>query len=209
MIGTTLPESPQIAMRKLDFYFDFMSPFAYLAHSQLPRIARKYGCELVYKPIDLPAAKAAAGNTGPPNVRIPVKLRYLKVDLDRWATRYGVPLQFPKSLNSESLNIGTFYAEDRGQAEDYVRTAWHPVWGLGGDMGDAELIRGVARDMRWDPDDFMRFVQSAEAKARYAQGNLDAHQRGVFGAPTMMLGDEMWWGNDRLAFLEERLAAGT
>lgn len=58
----------------IDFFFDFMSPFAYLAHSQLPELARKHGYELRYRPIDLPAAKLAAGNTGPPNVSMPITL---------------------------------------------------------------------------------------------------------------------------------------
>lgn len=194
-------------MTTLDFYFDFMSPFAYLAHSRLPGMARKYGCELAYRVIDLPAAKRAAGNTAPPNVSIPIKLRYLKTDMQRWAQRYDLPIQFPKSLQSESLNTGLYYALDRGQAEAYVRSAWHPVWGLGGDMSDPSLIAGVARDMNWNPDDFLGFIQSAAARERYEQDQHAAHARGVFGAPTMMVGEHMWWGNDRLDFLEEHLSA--
>lgn len=195
--------------RQLHFYFDFMSPYAYLAHQRVPDLARRYGYQLVYKPLDLPAAKLAAGNTAPPNVKIPVKLRYLMTDLNRWAQRYGVPLEFPKTLNSEALNIGVFYALGKGQAESYVRTAWHACWGLGGDMGDPVLMRQVAMKMGWDTDEFLHFVQSPEAQARYEEGNQEAQHRGVFGVPTMMIGDEMWWGNDRLEFLEAFLAAAT
>jgi 2-hydroxychromene-2-carboxylate isomerase len=190
----------------LDFYFDFMSPFAYLAHTRLPALAAKYGVQIAYHPIDLPAAKLAAGNTAPPNVSIPVKLRYLVTDMQRWAKRYGVPLTFPKTLKSERLNIGLYFAADRGQAQDYVDAAWLPTWGQGGDMDDEGLIRGVARSMQWDAQEFIDFVGSQQARERYARGNRDAQARGVFGAPTMMLGEQMWWGNDRLEFLEEHLA---
>jgi 2-hydroxychromene-2-carboxylate isomerase len=191
----------------IDFYFDFMSPFAYLAHSQLPALANKYDFRIAYHAIDLPAAKLAAGNTAPPNVSIPVKLRYLVTDMQRWARRYGVPLVFPKSLKSERLNVGLYFAADRGCAEDYVRAAWLPTWGQGGDMGDETLIAGVAQTMGWDADEFLRFTQSSKARERFEIDNREAHARGVFGAPTMMIGDEMWWGNDRLGFLEEHLAA--
>lgn len=191
----------------LDFYFDFMSPFAYLAHTQLPALAARYGVRLAYHAIDLPAAKLAAGNTAPPNVSIPVKLRYLITDMQRWARRYGVPLAFPKTLKSGRLNRGLYFAIDRGRAEDYVRAAWLPTWGQGGDMDDEALIGGVARSMGWDGAEFLGFIESPEAHERHALDNREAQARGVFGAPTMMLGDQMWWGNDRLGFLEEHLAA--
>ena len=192
--------------RVLDFYFDFMSPFAYLAHTQLPTLAQKYGLQIAYHAIDLPAAKLAAGNTAPPNVSIPVKLRYLVTDMQRWAQRYGVPLAFPKTLKSLRLNLGLYFAIDRGRAEDYLWAAWLPTWGQGGDMDDEALIRDVARSMDWNPAEFLGFIESPQARERYALDNRDAQARGVFGAPTMMLGDQMWWGNDRLGFLEEHLA---
>lgn len=190
----------------IDFYFDFMSPFAYLAHTQLPALAARYGLRIAYHAIDLPAAKLAAGNTAPPNVSIPVKLRYLVTDMQRWAQRYGVPLVFPKTLKSERLNLGLYFALDRERAEDYVRAAWLPTWGQGGDMDDEALISGVARSLGWDATEFLGFIASPAACERYALDNREAHARGVFGAPTMMLGEQMWWGNDRLGFLDEHLA---
>ncbi len=193
--------------RVIDFYFDFMSPFAYLAHTQLPALAARYAFQIAYHAIDLPAAKLAAGNTAPPNISIPVKLRYLVADMQRWARRYDVPLVFPKTLKSERLNRGLYFAADHGRTEDYVRAAWLPTWGQGGDMGDEILISGVARSMGWNPAEFLRFTESSEAHERYLLDNRDAHARGVFGAPTMMVGEQMWWGNDRLGFLEEHLAA--
>lgn len=197
----------QPASRVLDFYFDFMSPFAYLAHTQLPVLAGRYGLQVAYHAIDLPAAKLAAGNTAPPNVSIPVKLRYLVTDMQRWAKRYGVPLVFPQTLKSGRLNRGLYFAADRGRAEDYLRAAWLPTWGQGGDMDDEALIGGVARSLGWDAAEFLGFIESPEARERYELDNRDAQARGVFGAPTMMLDDQMWWGNDRLGFLEEHLAA--
>lgn len=191
----------------IDFFFDFMSPFAYLAHSQLPELARKHGYELRYRPIDLPAAKLAAGNTGPPNVSMPIKLRYLRKDLDRWAERYKIPISFPPSLKSELANKGVFFAEAKGQCEDYVRHVWSHSWGEGQDMSSEDLLAEIASELGWEPDAFLAYVHSEEAEDAYRLSNEEAHSRGVFGAPIMMIGEEMWWGNDRLFFLDEYLSS--
>ncbi|AKM11745.1 hypothetical protein AB433_10405 [Croceicoccus naphthovorans] len=191
----------------IDFFFDFMSPFAYLAHSQLPELARKHGYELRYRPIDLPAAKLAAGNTGPPNVSMPIKLRYLRKDLDRWAERYKIPISFPPSLKSELANKGVFFAEAKGQCKDYVRHVWSHSWGEGQDMSSEELLAEIASELGWEPDAFLAYVHSEEAEDAYRLSNEEAHSRGVFGAPIMMIGEEMWWGSDRLFFLDEYLSS--
>lgn len=190
---------------EIEFWLDFMSPYGYLAHQRLPELARLYGYRLKYRPFDLPQAKYAAGNIGPPNVKIPVKLRYLTTDMQRWAARYGVPIVFPKSLQSDRLNKALFFAIDRGQEEAYARATWHEVWGKGGDPADENLLRGLASGLNWDADEVLAFTGSADAQERFDQSNREAHTRGIFGTPTMMVGEEMWWGNDRLEFLEEYL----
>lgn len=193
--------------RDIAFFLDFMSPFAYLAHQRLPGLAQQYGYRVIYKPINLPLAKKAAGNSGPPNVQIAPKLRYLICDLGRWAQRYQVPLSFPKSLDSDQMNKGLFYALDMGAAEQYARTAWHQYWGLGGDPADEQLLRRLAGGMGWSANSFISYVRSDDAARRYDQTNAEAHQLGVFGVPTMLIGQEMWWGNDRLEFMEAFLQA--
>jgi len=195
-------------MNNIDFYFDFISPYAYLAHYRLPALAQKYGYGVTYKPIDLKAAKLAAGNTAPPTAAMPAKLRFAMADLTRWAQRYGVPLAWSKAPPvTERANIGTFFALDRGVEQAYVAALWGATFGAGGEFNSDEVLSEVARKLDWSPEEFLEFVQSDEARQRYAAGNQEAQARGVFGVPTMMVGDEIWWGNDRLAFLEGFLAA--
>jgi 2-hydroxychromene-2-carboxylate isomerase len=189
----------------LDFYFDFMSPFAYLAHGELVRIATRYAIPIRYLPIDLPAAKIAAGNTGPANRSIPAKLRYLMTDLNRWAAIRQLPLKFPASLDSQRMNVGTFYAIERNAATTYVSAGFDLGWGQGGDIGADEVLVRLAERMHWLTVDFMRYIENPLAHAGYAECNREAHHRGVFGVPLMMIGEDMWWGNDRLNFLEEFL----
>lgn len=190
---------------QIDFFFDFMSPFAYLAHERLAVMADKYGYTLRYIPIDLPRAKLAAGNTGPANRDIPSKIRYLMQDLGRWADRYGLPLEFPASLDSDRVNRGMFVAIDRSVARQYANAAWYLGWGRGGDFGSDSLLRELAGRMDWDAEEFAITLASPETEARYENANREAHERGIFGVPMMAIGDDMWWGNDRLDFLEEDL----
>lgn len=194
----------------VEFFFDFFSPYAYLAQHRLREIAAVYGCKIDYRPINLHEAKRAAGNTGPANRDIPVKIRYLMTDLARWAERYGIPLRPASSPAADATraNKGTFFAIDRGQASDYVTAVYHATWGSGGAAGDAQLLNSVAARLGWDVTEFNDWVDSGLASERYREGNLAAQSRGVFGVPTMMIGDEMWWGNDRLDLMVETLEQG-
>jgi 2-hydroxychromene-2-carboxylate isomerase len=192
--------------RSIDFYFDFLSPYAYLAHAKLPQLAAQYGCELIYRPIDLQSVKLAAGNTGPSTREMPVKHRHLRVDLRRWADFYGVAFTPPAGYGSQRLNCGAFYAADHHVTKRYVEVAWGLVWGQGGDMNDDGLLCAVADAMKWDRNEFLIFAGSKTALARLQESTAHAHERGVFGVPSMFVGEHMWWGNDRLHFLEQQLA---
>lgn len=194
-------------MRSIDYYLDIYSPFAYLASHRLYEIAEKRGCVINYLPIDLKRAKLAAGNTAPPNVDIPPKIRYLMADLSRWAKRYGLPFgAIPKGKDYSRINKGVFFARDHDAAPDYVREAYAAVWGRGGEADSDALLTGLARAMSWDADEFLAYIGSADADERYEQTFKQAVEHGVFGVPTVIIDDQMWWGNDRLQFVDEYLA---
>jgi len=191
----------------IDFYFDFISPFSYLAHYRLPAIVARHGCEIAYHVVDLKVIKLDGGNTGPTTRDMPLKYRYSGTDMQRWAARYGVTIKRPSGYGLNRLNEGVFWAADRGAIAEYVTATWRRVWGEGGDMTDAALIRGVAAELGWNVDEFLAFTESEDAATRYRASTRGAHQHGVFGVPTMMIGEQMWWGNDRLDFMEDYLAA--
>lgn len=195
--------------RQIDFYFDFISPFGYLANVRLPALARKWKYTVRYRPVDVMAAKIAAGNSGPSTRAIPAKARYIRQDRLRWARRYGVPMNDPKAFLSPRLNSGVFHAVRAGAAERYVDAAYHQVWGVGVDPDDDGVLAGIAETLGWDVRAFLAYVNSAEARAEYAASQDEAQQRGVFGVPMMVVGEQMFWGNDRLEFLEECLAGTT
>jgi 2-hydroxychromene-2-carboxylate isomerase len=189
------------------FYFDFISPFSYFAIQRLPQIAERVGREIAYHVVDLAVLKRVAGNTAPPTRDMPIKLRYMRADQARWARRYGVPVKAPAHYDSGLLNRGVFFAQSKDMIPEYVSLVFHRVWGEGGHMTDPVLISGIARDLEWDDAELRQFIASEAATRHYEASTSNAHQRGVFGVPTMIVGEEMWWGNDRLDFMEEELTA--
>ncbi|MEL0081597.1 MAG: DsbA family protein, partial [Gammaproteobacteria bacterium] len=155
---------------------------------------------------DIPTAKLAAGNYGPSNQKVKPKIRALMQDLNRWADHYGVPFAFPSGMVGKRVNAGTFYAIDRGQVEEYVVKVFHELWGVGGqDANDDAFLSKIATELGWDAEEFLAFVSSEEAGKRFEQSRVKAHSVGVYGAPMMLLDEQIWWGNDRLMFLEEYL----
>ena len=196
--------------KSISFYFDFISPFSYLCHTQLPELLKQYGYSVEYNVMDIPTAKLAAGNYGPSNQKVKPKIRALMQDLNRWAAHYQVPFAFPSGMVGKRINAGTFFAIEKGQAEEYVTQCFHELWGVGGqDSDDDALLSKIANDLGWDAEQFLAFIGSDAAATRFEQSRIKAHAAGVFGAPMMLLDDQIWWGNDRLMFIEDYLKAKT
>jgi 2-hydroxychromene-2-carboxylate isomerase len=194
-------------MKTVDFYFDFMSPFGYLAAHRLPELAKAHHgrARFVCHPIDLVAARFKAGNTGPFNRDQPAKMKALLMDLERWAKRYGIPFAFPKGLDSKRLNKGWLVAEQRGRGAAYLAAAYDAVWGRGGDPADGALHAEVAKACGLSPEELSAAIDSPEISAAYDRENEAAQARGVFGVPIFLVDDQIYWGNDRIEFLEEYL----
>lgn len=191
--------------RVIDFYFDFISPFSYLAQVKLPDLARRAECELQYWPIDIPEAKMAAGNYGPSNRQIPAKIKVMAADLQRWAAFYQVPLVFPPSFDCADWNCAAVFATQQGRAEPFVKVAFDRIWGSGIDPRDRHELRECAQVAGLDDDALIAFVESPLGQNEYRKVRAQAYQRGVFGAPMTFVDDQIFWGNDRLDFLESYL----
>lgn len=193
--------------RQIVFYLDFISPFAYLANARLPEIAARHGATIDYRPVDVMLAKLASGNFAPSTRTLPAKARFIRQDRRGWAQAYGIPMNDPAGTRTTRLNIGVLYAKDRGGVRAYVDAAFLRVRGLGQGPDDDAVLAGVAADMGWEPQALFDYVQSPQAQLRFQESQREAHRLGVFGVPMMIADDQMFWGNDRLDFLEEYLAA--
>jgi 2-hydroxychromene-2-carboxylate isomerase len=195
--------------KEVEFYFDVGSPSAYLAWTQLPRICAEAHATLVYRPFLLGGVFQATGNQSP--MEIPAKGRHIFDDLARYAQRYGVPLRrnthFP--INTLLLMRGAvaMQLKHTDRFLPYVDAVFRAIWADGRDMNDGSVVAGVLQRAGIDAAMIMSEVTDADVKGTLRKTTEDAVARGVFGAPTMFVGSAMYFGQDRLDFVREALAA--
>ena len=197
--------------KAIEFYFDFGSPAAYLAATQLPHIAADTGAELVWKPMLLGGVFQATGNHSPAEIK--PKGPYMNRDLARFARRYGVPFahnpHFP--INTLLLMRGAtgLQMQQPDRFADYVKAMYGAVWVDGRNMNDPATVGSVLQAAGFDAAAVLALANAQDTKDRLKAITQEAVERGVFGAPTMFVGGEMFWGQDRLDFVKEQLLERT
>jgi 2-hydroxychromene-2-carboxylate isomerase len=192
-------------MSQLEFFFDYGSPFSYLADTQLAALAQRTGARVVYRPMLLGAILKETGNASP--MTVPAKGRYMSVELQRWARRYGVPFAANKffPINTMRLMRGAVAAQQTGCFAEYHRAIYPAFWVDSANLGEPEVIRSVLVKAGLNADLMLARMEEPEVKAQLRLNTEEAVRRGVFGAPTFFVGEELFWGNDRLTFVEEAL----
>lgn len=193
--------------KSLDFYFDYGSPTAYLAYTQLPGLAKRTGTTVNYRPMLLGGVFQATGNRSP--VEVAAKGAYMNKDMAWFAARYGVPFQrnphFP--LNTLNLMRGAVFAQREGFLVPYSDAIYNAMWVEGRNMGDPQEIGKVLSTAGLDAQKIMAATQDPAVKDALKAATEEAVKRGVFGAPTFFVGEHMHFGQDRLPYVEELLKA--
>jgi 2-hydroxychromene-2-carboxylate isomerase len=194
--------------KSVEFFFDFGSPASYLAWTQLPAICAAAGATLVYRPMLLGGVFQATGNASP--VTVPAKGRYVMTDLARFADRYGVPLRFNPHfpINTLTLMRGAVGLQLREpeRFDDYVTAMFGAMWVDGLQMGDLSVVADVLGRAGFDARALLELTADPAVKEALKASTEEAVRRGAFGAPTMFVGDQMYFGQDRLDFVREALA---
>ena len=193
--------------KQVEFFFDVGSPASYLAWTQLPGLCERVGAALVYRPMLLGGVFQATGNASP--VTVPAKGRYVFADLARFARRYGVSLHvnphFPINtlvLMRAAAGVQT-HAPERLQA--FLQAVFKAMWVDGLNVGEAAVASQVLADAGFDPAQIFAWAGEADVKATLRATTDEAVARGAFGAPTMFVNGEMFFGQDRLDFVREAL----
>lgn len=199
---------PSAPVKTIEFFFDFGSPTTYLAHTQLPRIAAETGARVDYVPMLLGGVFKATGNQSP--VMVPAKGRWMGGDLVRFARRYRVPFKFNPHfpINTLTLMRGAVGLQMRQPDRflPYVDAVFRAMWVEPANLGDPAAIAATLSAAGFDAAAFQTLVADAEVKAKLIANTEAAVARGVFGAPTCFVGDQMFFGQDRLDFVREALA---
>jgi 2-hydroxychromene-2-carboxylate isomerase len=193
--------------KTVEFYFDLGSPTTYLAHTQLAKICADTRSELIYIPMLLGGVFKATGNASP--AMIPAKGRYMFQDLDRFAKRYGVQLRFNPHFPINTLILmravtGMQMRQPQRFAE-FVDCLFKALWVEGRNLNDPQTVAAVLTENGFDPQEIMALTNDESVKAALKENTEAAIKRGVFGAPSMFIGDQLFFGQDRLDFLEEAL----
>jgi 2-hydroxychromene-2-carboxylate isomerase len=194
--------------KTVEYFFDVGSPASYLAWTQLPTLCAAAGAELIYKPMLLGGVYQATGNASPGT--IPAKGRYTVRDYERHARKYGVPY-----LNNPHFPIITLFLmravtgiqlREPGRLQDLLKAVFKAMWIDALDLNQPALTAKTLADAGFSPEAVQALAADPEVKAALKANTDEAVARGVFGAPTSFVGDEMFFGQDRLEMIREELA---
>jgi 2-hydroxychromene-2-carboxylate isomerase len=193
--------------KTVEFYFDLGSPATYLAYTQLPKICEQTDSQLIYVPILLGGVFKATGNASP--ATIPAKGRYMFIDLDRFARRYGVPLKinphFPINTLLLMRAVTGMQMRHPERFAAFIDCLFKALWIEGRNLNDPATVGAVLSENSFDPQEILALTVDEDVKNELKETTEKAVQRGVFGAPSMFVGDQLYFGQDRLDFVIEAL----
>jgi len=196
-----------LSPKRLEFYFDYGSPYSYLADSQLSALCERTDAEIVYRPMLLGGVFKATGNRSPFEESCEAKRRYGALELPRWVNHYGVPFQtnphFP--INTLGLMRTSVAAMQAGVFQAFHAAIFPAFWVQGLDLGDPAVLLETLDRAGLDAAALAQAASSPEVKQELRTGTEAAVARGIFGAPTFFVADEMFFGADHLPFVEEAL----
>ncbi|MGL6000142.1 MAG: 2-hydroxychromene-2-carboxylate isomerase [Pseudomonas proteolytica] len=194
--------------KTLEFFFDLGSPTTYLAYTQLPGICAETGSQLVYQPILLGGIFKATGNASP--ITIAAKGRYMLQDLARYAKRYGVPLKFNPHFPINTLTlmraVTGIQLRQPERFIDFIDCLFRALWVDGRNLGDPAVVAAVLAEHGFDPAQVLELAQNEAVKDALKHKTEEAIARGVFGAPSLFVGQQLFFGQDRLDFVREALS---
>jgi 2-hydroxychromene-2-carboxylate isomerase len=199
-------------MSKVEFHFDFGSPNAYLAHRVIPGIERRTGAKFDYVPVLLGGVFKLTGNQSPAESLVGVKNKpdYERLETARFVKRHRIENYrlnpfFP--VNTLTIMRGAVAAQRLGVFERYVDEIYRHMWSEPKKLDDIRVWQAVLGDAGFDAARFGELVQDAEIKAQLLDHTTRSVERGTFGSPTFFVGDEIFFGKDRLRDVEETILA--
>ena len=192
--------------KQVEFFYDFTSPTAYLAWARLPAIAQRTGATIIYRPMFLGGVMQTTGNR-PPGT-LPQKAKWMAADLQRWAKRFNTPYNLNPHFPMMTLMVQRAAQEwvNRPDFDKYLAAIFNAAWRDSKNIADKVALAEILTAAGFSPEEFFAAAENPANKEKLKATTDEAVERGVFGAPTFFVGDEMHFGQDRLDFVEEALA---
>ena len=194
---------------RFEFFFDYGSPYSYIADANLAGVLQRTGAEVIYRPMLLGGGFKATGNQSPAFESCEPKRSYGGANLARWIERLEIPFRmnphFP--INTITLMRGAVAAQREGVFDVYHAAVFPAMWRDGLDLGQEPVFREVVTGAGIDADRILTLAGDDEVKGALRAATDEAVSRGAFGAPTFLIGDALFFGADHMAYLEEALVA--
>ena len=197
-------------MTKIEFHFDFGSPNAYLAHLVIPEVERRTGAKFDYVPVLLGGVFKLTNNRSPAESLAGIKNKPEYERLERFIRRHGITAYrrnpfFP--VNTLAIMRGAVAARRLGVFERYVDEIYRHMWAEPKKMDDPDVLRAALAESKLDAERLLALAQTAEIKEELRANTERSVARGTFGSPTVFVGDEIFFGKDRLRDVEEAIRA--
>ena len=183
----------------LKLFFNFRSPYCYLASKTMFSLLDDYHVNLIWRPL-------AGWNGRSAPERAKVKIPLTRQDVARWAKRMNIPCNPPPiTTDPTAAGVGSLLAEEKGCLRDYIIGVMDAEWAKGLDIGQPDLLVDIARQAGLDPDEFTATVNDPERRQVLDTNWQEAQQAQVIGVPTFVIDDQIFWGNDRIDFVHDHL----
>ena len=187
-------------IKSFEFYFDFVSPYSFLAHKEIIQIEKKYSIKIKYKPILLGGLHNLHGIKAP--AFIPAKAKHMIRDCKLIAEKNKIKFKFNSYFPIRSLNLmrGVFVAEEDNYKSYYVDSIFNAIWQDGLNLNDENIIQKILKNLNVNPKTFLLRSTSSSIKEILKKRTNEAYEKGVFGAPSFISNNKIFWGQDRLEF---------
>jgi 2-hydroxychromene-2-carboxylate isomerase len=180
-------------------YFNFRSPYCYLASKRMFDLVDNHRANFLWRPLGGWAGRS-------PPERAKYKLPIVRQDVKRWCRRMGIPFNPPPVTTDPTIaGAGSLLAEDRGLLREYIVAVMAREWSDGKDIGDPEILLGVGDSIGLDPEELASAIEDPDKLTQLEKNHAEAKERGAFGVPTFIVGDQVFWGQDRIDFVAEYL----
>ena len=196
--------------KSIEFWFEFGSTYSYLTAARIEQTTEVVGIEIEWRPFLLgPIFGAQGWNDSPFNI-YPAKGRYMWRDMERLAEHFGLPFKRPSSFPRQGLIAArvALIAGDEGWCPDWTRAVYAANFAEDLDIGDPAVLSGLLETLGQEPGRVLAAADQAPNKQRLRSQTDRAIELGIFGAPSFIVGDELYWGNDRLGDAVARAALG-
>jgi 2-hydroxychromene-2-carboxylate isomerase len=188
-------------IKPFEFYFDFASPYTFIAHKEIRKIEKENFIKMKYMPILVGGLLKLSGIKA--NADIPIKAKYMIKDCKLWAEKYKITFKFNNYFPINTLNLMrcVLVAEKKDIAPNFIDKVFDVIWKDGLNLNDNIIVEKLLKNLDLNPKTFLMEALNPVIKDELKRRTDEAYSKGIFGTPSFIVNNKMFWGQDRLEFV--------